>query len=153
PRADQLVVGRALSKKPEERYPSCVDFVRALQHLNAPPLHEAAASSAALTPSDPDLSTTQNLRVAQCPSTEDGPPPVDPPPTEKPTDLPITYEPPPPPPERPETTGDGVLVPTLVTGLGGLGRGVLQQLRKALRKRDPNEAWPHIRLLHVDTDP
>jgi hypothetical protein len=63
------------------------------------------------------------------------------------------YAPPPPPPERPETTGDGVLLPALVVGLGGLGKEVLQELRKALRKRGPNESWPHIRLLNLDTDP
>src|SRR5262249_36548775 len=63
------------------------------------------------------------------------------------------YVPPPPPPERPETTGNGVLMPALVVGLGGLGKEVLAELRKALRKRGPNESWPHIRLLNIDTDP
>jgi serine/threonine protein kinase len=60
---------------------------------------------------------------------------------------------PPPPPERPETTGDGVLFPALVVGLGGLGGQVLRQVRETLRKKGPTETWPHIRLLHLDTDP
>jgi eukaryotic-like serine/threonine-protein kinase len=172
PPTDQPVVGRALSKKPEERYPSCLDFVHALRQSNASALQEAAADSApaspAVTPITSPSPTTANLRAARCLSSEDGlatPRPGQPPVfsrvappvgqrlTKKPSDLCISFEPPPPSPERPETTGDGVLMPALVTGLGGLGREVLQQLRKSLRKRDPNEPWPHIRLLHVDTDP
>jgi serine/threonine protein kinase len=136
PATDQPVVGRALSKKPEQRYPSCLDFVRALQHANASALPVAAADSApvsvALPASNPLESQTPNLRIARRPQ---------------------LYEPPPPPPELSETTGDGILMPALVMGLGGLGREVLRQFRKALRKRGPDETWPHIRVLHVDTDP
>ncbi len=71
----------------------------------------------------------------------------------KPTDWSIKYVPPPPPPERPETSGEGVLFPALIVGLGGLGREVLQQFRKSLRKRGPVEEWPQIRLVSLDTDP
>jgi eukaryotic-like serine/threonine-protein kinase len=70
------------------------------------------------------------------------------------TAQPHAYVAPPPPPERPVTMGEGVLFPSLIVGLGGLGREVLHQLRKSLRKRGgTGETWPHIRLLHVDTDP
>jgi serine/threonine protein kinase len=172
PATDQPVVGRALSKKPEERYPSCLDFVRALWQPDASALEEtqadSAPTSAALTPIIAPDCTTLNLRVAQRLLSADGlaaprpgqapsfapvSPPAGQPPAEKPSDLCLSYEPPPPPPERPETTGDGVLMPALVMGLGGIGREVLQQFRKSLRGRGPNETWPHIRLLHVDTDP
>jgi serine/threonine protein kinase len=172
PSTDQPVVGRALSKKPEERYPSCLDFVRALRQSNVAALQEAASNSAptsaALTPSNLADPVTLNLRGTQCLSSEDDlaaprhgqrqtftpvPPPASQILPEKPSDLCMRYEPPPPPLERPETTGDGVLMPALVLGLGGLGREVLQQFRKSLRRRGPNETWPHIRLLHVDTDP
>jgi serine/threonine protein kinase len=138
PAPDRPVVGRALSKKAEERFPSCLDFVRALQRPDASVPQEAGAS---LTPGP-----AQALVVTP------GPLPASPPPSEKASEL-LKYEPPPPPPERPVMTGDGALMPALVVGLGGLGREVLQQLRKSLRKRGPNEAWPQIRLLHVDTDP
>jgi serine/threonine protein kinase len=168
PSTDRPVVGRALSKQPEQRHPSCLDFVRALRQSHVPARQEAAADSAptavALAPTSPPDPTTPNFRVARrlC-SAEPRPgqpsifTPVPSPasqlPAEKPSTLYVSYEPPPPPPERPETTGDGVLMPALVMGLGGLGREVLQQFRKSLRKRGPNETWPHIRLLYVDTDP
>ncbi len=172
PPSDQPVVGRALAKKPEERYPSCLDFVRALRQSIASALQESAPAPSRPpptgTPINPPNLTTANLHEARRMPSEDGlitpragKPPVFTPValladqqlTKKPSDLCISYEPPPPSPERPETTGDGVLMPALVTGLGGLGREVLQKFRKSLRKRDPNEPWPHIRLLHVDTDP
>src|SRR5439155_25736330 len=54
---------------------------------------------------------------------------------------------------RPERTGDGVLVPAVVIGLGGIGRVVLQGLRRAIAERfGPPERLPHLRLLYVDTD-
>jgi serine/threonine protein kinase len=171
PATDRPVVGRAMSKKPEDRYPTCLDFVRALGQSGAtalPEMADSAPASAVATPTNPQPSTTSNLRVARPLTSEDGstaprpgqprivasvPTPEGPAPTEKPSNLYVRCEPPPPPPERPETTGDGVLMPALVMGLGGLGIEVLQQFRKSLRKRGPNEAWPQIRLLHVDTDP
>jgi serine/threonine protein kinase len=178
PSTDRPVVGRALSKKPDERYPSCLDFVRALRQSDTSALQEAA-ESAAVTPINPQDRATWNLRVVRQPSSEDSEavprngqlpplplsptdeggdaegvrPPAGQPSAVKTSDLWINYEAPPPPPERPETTGDGVLFPALVMGLGGLGREVLQEFRKSLRRRGPNETWPHIRLLHVDTDP
>jgi serine/threonine protein kinase len=171
PSMDQPVVRRALSKKPEERYPSCLDFVRALPRSGQSAPQEAAADVpsawAPVPPIDPADSMTPRLRGTQRRSSEDGvaapqlwQPPISSSvaphaaksPTEKESDSCMSYGSPLPPPERPETTGDGVLMPALVVGLGGLGREVLQQFRKSLRKRDPNETWPQIRLLHVDTD-
>ncbi len=172
PAADQPAVARALSKNPEHRYPTCLDFVYALRRSATPAPQGAMASAmpvpAPLAPVDPAISMTPNLRGARSRPKEDGPaaprgeqppalaggaPAAHKPSSENASDSCIHYAPPPPPPERPEMTGDGVLVPALVVGLGGLGREVLQQFRKALRKRAPNEAWPQIRLLHVDTDP
>ena len=65
-------------------------------------------------------------------------------------------QPPPQParPSRPEQQGDGVLFPTLVIGIGHLGLNVLGQLRRTLQDRcGPLASLPHIRLLHLDTDP
>ena len=51
-------------------------------------------------------------------------------------------------------TGDGVLFPALVIGLGGLGLQVLQQLRANLHDRcGPADFLPQLRLLYIDTDP
>ncbi len=51
PEADRPVVARALSKDPEKRFPSCLDFIRALRH-------EVAVSAAPSTPAAPDLTAT-----------------------------------------------------------------------------------------------
>jgi hypothetical protein len=168
PERDRPVVGRALAKVPDERYPSCLEFVRALQQSSAGvPEADAAPPLLALTPINPADRETANVRTARCLSGAEVlaapqagqaaratpfPLPAEPTPAEKPTEVCVPYVPPPPPPERPETTGDGVLLPALVVGLGGLGGEVLKQFRKSLRRRGPNETWPQIRLLHVDTD-
>src|SRR5262249_31685343 len=50
--------------------------------------------------------------------------------------------------------GQGVLVPALVIGLGGVGLQVLKRFRGLLcRQLGARDAAPHVRLLHLDTDP
>ncbi|MFO0936195.1 MAG: tubulin-like doman-containing protein [Gemmataceae bacterium] len=52
-----------------------------------------------------------------------------------------------------EIVGDGVLFPTLIVGVGGHGRLVLQRLRQMLRTEFGSlDAVPHIRFLFIDTD-
>jgi serine/threonine protein kinase len=182
PAADQPVVARALSKNPSDRFASCLEFVRALCQSSggdaavlereatpaAPPTVETIAErpDILVTPLEPAPSSFGRLGVKQTPdivsvptsAADDGLKTTMNRPTslEKPgardTEV-IAYVPPPPPPECPETTGDGVMMPALVIGLGGLGSEVLQEFRKSLRKRDASEIWPHIRLLNIDTDP
>jgi len=166
-------VGRALSKKPEERYPSWSGFRACLARIRRVRNEEhggrSGAGIAGIAAPDTIHPTNETPigrethaadehglaapRRAESPIGVSALPPEPKPAGEKAAEPSIKYEPPPPPPERPETTGDGVLVPALVVGLGGLGREVLQQFRKALRKRGQSETWPHIRLLNVDTDP
>jgi serine/threonine protein kinase len=181
PVGDQAVVARALAKKPEERHPSCMDFVLALRRAGeSAPLGEGdSLPTPARGARDEPVSATQTTQMLRGPARDLAPAPGSPesdtpqagtprtPPDETPirqkspgsntfeaTSPSLKHATPPPPPERPETTGQGVLFPSLIVGLGGLGREVLQQLRKSLRKRGgPSETWPHIRLLHVDTDP
>jgi eukaryotic-like serine/threonine-protein kinase len=184
PTADQPAVARALSKKPEDRFASCQDFVQALfragasstslENGTAParPLAESIVEKPGPVPTplwvEPVGMPTLLTRIGGRPTPGFAYPPT--PPGEhpvfatmdrepskkksvgKPTDL-VDYVPPPSPPERTETTGDGILLPAFVVGLGGLGRDVLQEFRKSLRKRGPAEPWPHIRLLNIDTDP
>lgn len=170
PPGDRPIIARALAKKPEDRYPKCLDLIQALYrstaamtpasqagsgtsaaHSNLPPATvpkpAAAATPAApaparlvTTPGDLPLFSTPPAPLAKAPPAE----PV----------APVKrYVPPPPPPEKPETTGPGVVVPAVVLGLGGLGREVLEEFRKSLRKRGKIEDWPHLRLLNIDTDP
>src|SRR5262249_48480796 len=120
------VIARALSKRPEDRFPSCGDLVQAL--WDAAPTVRSSPSSArirlpgAATPvphadgtpaypgSKPDTSAP-TIVVPHRPlkgAAPDSPAPAPQPET-------------PPPPERAEVTSDGVLLPALVIGLGAAG--------------------------------
>jgi serine/threonine protein kinase len=156
PVTDQPAVRKALAKKPEERHAGCMDFVQALRRAGESGVVVdvvPAASLAARDGDDPNAATLP-ARPFRTQSTNGSAPGSA---SDTPTDKPQTYTEPaptPPPPEQPETIGPGVLFPAVVLGVGGLAREVQQHLRQALRKRGgPAETWPHIRLLHLDTDP
>jgi hypothetical protein len=150
PPDDREAVGRALAKKPEDRHPSCAAFIAALRGTAAglaraptvtprppsPPRAESDAVQGAA-PSAVTL-PTRPLRPAAAPAT-----PV----------VATAAPEPAPPEERPEVTGDGVLFPAVVIGLGAAGREALRGLRKAISKRFGAEGLPHVRLLLLDTDP
>jgi hypothetical protein len=51
-----------------------------------------------------------------------------------------------------ERTGDGVLFPALVIGVGGTGLAVLTTLRRILLDRFRRPTLPHLRWLFIDTD-
>ena len=196
---DRPAIARALSKKPDDRFPSCGDFVRALRlgegaltpipstqedmaktatmgrksssGIAIPPEIRSEGRTAAARPTPPPMPREQmtqpwlgdrwdgssgpganggsgGLAVPRGNSgvyaLKDGKAPAA-------RQAPVT---PPPPAEKPEVTGEGVLFPALVIGLGGQGLGVLQHLRAALHKRCGSAAvLPHIRLLEIDTDP
>ncbi len=198
PPGDQAAVVRALAKKPDDRHPTCMDFVRALHRgggsrsaergswmSDLSPIGDPgdALLAPAFPPNNPNDTrglATPATPVLRRPSGEVAPTAdlagTETPPAEALPKTPLVHTPvrprapgsmifeggfqplkpptAPPPPERPETTDNGVLFPALVVGLGGLGREVLQEFRKSLSKRGgPTETWPHIRLLHLDTDP
>ena len=51
-------------------------------------------------------------------------------------------------------SGDGELFPALIVGVGSHGLAVLQRLRASLCERFGSlDSLPHLRLLHIDTDP
>jgi serine/threonine protein kinase len=148
---DQAAVARALAKKPEERHASCGDLVRALRR------GQGHASGAAQAPGADGESVRSSPSPAHGPATvllrkkgdgsRSGETKHDALPSAETNSKP-------PPPEPPEITGDGVLFPALVVGLGGVGLAVLRQLRTALHKRcGPAAALPHIHLLQLDSDP
>jgi serine/threonine protein kinase len=170
PPTDRPVVARALSRKPEERFASCVGFVQALAQAGA----STACPENGTAPEHSEAETAPEVQLSEKPTSVIRPqgkktlsgvqPSIPPeehpafatpnskPAAGKPSGRSTDYLPLPPPPDRPETTGDGILVPALVVGLGGLGRRVLQEFRSSLRKRGPAETWPNIRLLNIDTD-
>ncbi len=179
PAADRLAVGRALSKSPDQRFPSCQEFVRALRaDAAAPPVVPTRLTGVVATPpsgsqptNEADSEKTQgNPRYHQ---EQPAPAPEAAPSTPPPRDLPTPPVPvreagprtpclgPPTPvasprPARrePAVEGSGVLRPALVIGLGRLGLGVLRHFRNEIAEQfsDP-AALPHVRLLYIDTDP
>jgi hypothetical protein len=149
PPLDRDAIGRALAKNPEDRHSSCGNLVLALrrggQEQTSATLASAGGNSGsrAETPSR-KRSATALPAGARLEGSAAAAPCL----TPDPSPLAASA------PERPEVTGDGVLFPALVVGLGGLGLDTVRQLRKALRQRyGPAATFPHIRLLQVDTDP
>ena len=133
PPGDRQAIARALAKSPEDRYPSCGDLVQALRRGGREKAIAVAASTGGNSGSPADTTSRRHSATA-CRIEVDPSPPT--------------------PPKRPEVTGDGVLFPVLVVGLGGLGLDIVRQLRKTLRQRyGPAATFPHIRLLQIDTDP
>ncbi|MCI0641474.1 MAG: protein kinase [Gemmataceae bacterium] len=135
PACDRDALTRALSKKPEERFPSCREFVFALRHgsvtppatgkstgvLPAAPVRAAPALVPTYTPPPSTLFSTQETATA---------------------------------PKRTRIEGEGVLFPALIIGLGAAGQNIVRQLRKSLHKRcGPLDALPNLRFLLIDTDP
>jgi hypothetical protein len=171
PPAEQPVIGRALAKKPDDRYPCCRDLVKALRAAE-----QAASGGGARPPSDPfgfsgefnslgmplglagpaDQDETGPSNSATCAATASlrGRPDSHPGLTQsvrpiKVDSLDATVRKAP-----PEAHGDGALFPALVIGLGQLGMSVLQAVREHLTTRVGSPLlMQHLRLLLVDTDP
>jgi serine/threonine protein kinase len=158
PDCDQPIIGRSLSKKPEDRFPSCTDMVQALKRAG---LGLSLLKKDAATPPPAPKPVAAAPSPAAPAMTMAGPIPAVPPgSTTMPPgsmtmslsvsmlrkDMPI--------PPRQEITGDGLLMPALVIGVGGLGLKVLRQLRRGLTERcGPPAMIPHIQLLYLETDP
>lgn len=149
PPNDRPALLRALSKRPEDRWPSVSAFVRAIGGGGSgSSLHQRPVIST------PDVDTPQV-----------SPPPVDP----RSVYVPVS----PPPfadvetpgraagafgpiftPAPPELTGPGPLQPAVVIGLGQAGLRVIQRLRFDLTERfGPPDMTPAVRTLYIDTDP
>jgi serine/threonine protein kinase len=163
PPQDQSIIGRALAKSPDERFPSCGTLVRALREGRTDGATVAKIPEPAPPPPRPIKPPSGTYDV---PRTIPGKPPfaahVSPPPTPSPTPerRPIVEEPPPQPQPiptltaPPEITGDGELFPALVIGVGQMGLSVLQQLRQMVQENFGSpSSLPNVGLLYLDTDP
>jgi serine/threonine protein kinase len=161
PEADRPIVGRALSKNPDDRFPSCTAFVRTLAGRPAPGESNGSApdlvvrARANRTAHDVDL-TPPSPRRGGTPTPVVGTPrpanrldrvaaasrpnlTLDDSHAASPTDV------------RP---GAGVLRPTVLIGVGSFGRRALQEVRCRLTDRVGDVALaPSFRFLYVDVDP
>jgi serine/threonine protein kinase len=155
PSYDRPALTRALSKKPEDRWPNVSSFVKALRDAGA--ITGRSGVAAMFVVRSPSGDSTANLGLQQPksdPVIHGGVSPSDP-------DTPLpkvladaeilqpVFTPAP-----PEVSGDGPLRPALVIGVGQAGLRVLQRLRYDLAERyGPPEYTPLVRTLFIDTDP
>lgn len=159
PVADRPVIGRALAKVPDQRFPTCREMVTQLlkaavdtpappaalgkpgtngsRRADAPPAHFPDGDD----PDDARLLVMDTLIAAEMPRLT---PPSRPRPKPK-------VRPPVVPPQQ--FAGTVRLRPTLFVGVGGLAGSALRGLRQRLHRQFGDlEQVPIFRLLHIDTD-
>jgi serine/threonine protein kinase len=168
PAADQPIIARALAKSPDARYPTCTDLVRALVAAGAPaavevvaaetdlqvPSGAATALEAPPQPDPPPTAVTPTVNAPPGSSSSAVTPSTDGQATRRPrhqAGAPQAARAPGAP--GAVATGEGVLFPALVVGVGGTGLAVLRRLRTALHALVPHSrALGHLRFLYLDTD-
>ncbi|MCE9532024.1 MAG: protein kinase, partial [Planctomycetes bacterium] len=162
PPADRAVVGRALSKKPDDRFPSCMQFIRALHQAGNDAIGGAFPGTSPQSPVGRMETPAGNMSTAY---TRSAPfPPVEEPPETPRTELrfkrdesqvsspaielaPVRETP-------PEVTGAGALVPAVIVGIGQLGIDVVRKFRRQVVDRYGSfERLSNLRLICIDTDP
>lgn len=166
PPSDREAIGRALAKNPDERFPTCMDLIKTLRAagLEMSRAVSRGAPAAKAGPMLPPLPQTDERPGVENPSVGypslpalDGAKPAVIPTgqtqyiqaDEKGSDHRLNL-----PPARQELEGDGVLFPSLVIGLGGLGLGVLKRYVEKMYERFDQAGLPDcLRVLHIDTDP
>jgi hypothetical protein len=148
PEADKPAVARALAKDPNQRYPNCLAFVRALvgggrsegggtgprsiSNLSLAELQLEKLGPSDAEPGDGLMATSLPASVIEAALAAEGDP-----------SLGATI------------SGEvGVLRPTLLIGVGGLGRRALIEVRTRLLDRFGDLAQvPAVRFLYIDSDP
>jgi hypothetical protein len=149
PEAERPIVARALAKDPAKRFPTCLTFVRALfsaQGRSRPATMGPEPVAAALDKPSRVLADTLEdiqleLDMAQASEEETPSPPEEP---EELSRLGITMA-------QPQS---GALRPTVIVGVGSLGRRALLELRSRFIDRlgDLNKI-PLLRFVYLETDP
>ena len=152
--ADREAVARALSKNPEERFPSCTAFVRALSGLTATPLPRGSGVTVAGPRTIPEGDFGLDVTQSTPPERKSAATPVEIPASlldrmvaagamHQSGSLSVSFRP-----------DEGVLRPAILIGVGSFGRRALHQIRCRLLDRVGSlAAVPCIRFLAVDTDP
>ncbi len=161
PANERSALAKALSKKPEDRFPNVSSMVRAIREGSsvAVPIRMAAVAatvgggSTGYDPYTPcgdagDVSQATSFAFgvdAGCCEMLDQ--------TPYPRGVAETSAPP----ERlapPEQTGPGPIRPAVVIGLGYTGLQIVQRLRRSLEERFGSmDCLPHVRLIGIDSDP
>lgn len=155
--SERSIIVRGLAKKPEDRFPTCLQMIKALQQLGT-----ASASAATGTHAGPVVRTEMpHGRLPGETRFESAAPPPETPRTEfrlrqdvggsvnsvSAEFMPQRVAP-------PEVTGDGPIFPAIVVGLGQTGLLALQRLRNEVHDSvGPLEKLPSLRLNYIDTDP
>ncbi len=157
PEGDRAAVGRALAKNPEDRFPSCVAFVRALggatlrADVQTGAIPAATAVRAGRPATTPDLGAGTGTTSVPVPTLQRKTPLTIPsglldrlpPYLHQTMSLSVSF--------RPE---EGVLRPAILIGIGSFGRRALTQVRGRLLDRVGEPALvPCFRFLHLDADP
>jgi serine/threonine protein kinase len=163
PLSDRPTVARGLAKKPEERFPSCLHFVRSLYQASGDPFGgNATSGNYTGLRSETPLGTWNTLpplppmnAPAQLVSAA---PPQETPKTElrmrmgdaavvsNESPMPVRITP-------PELTGSGAILPAVVIAVGQLGLEVLQQFRQQVTERFGTlDRIPSLKVVFIDTD-
>jgi serine/threonine protein kinase len=181
PERDRAAIGRALSKKPDERFECCSDLVHALKiSVSDKPAPKKPAPVDIVEPEHDDESssdssshiesqdaghvvhdrerqnTTRLRRKRAAPETQAAPRPDEDTPREQPEALSIPMD------EVPSgssataectfTPSSPILMPAVIIGIGGMGIQVLRCLKRAMAAQTHGAALPHLRFLAVDCD-
>ncbi|MBY0228783.1 MAG: protein kinase, partial [Gemmataceae bacterium] len=172
PASERGPVSRALAKTPDDRFPSCREFVAALRGAGSAPAPVPLAAPSSLLPDEPETVRpavpTPGPIVAPVPIPPTWqnvtPPPSSGPPTANirlPIQAPPSLQAPRPArapeparPAPPEATGPGCLFPAVLLGLGQTGLSLLQRTRDLLEAHAaPLHQLSCVRSLLLDADP
>lgn len=173
PVADRPMLARALSKKPEDRYPSVAAFINAIRAgtpaaVRSPAMAFAGSSSdsgSSISFGDTGTGTGSGDPIFRS-SFDSNPPPTGTPGVDQSTGLHFLNSAPSFDPTvtsfggignektaPPEKTGPGTIRPAIVIGLGHTGQQILRRFRKRLtRDYGQPDALPAFRSILIDTD-
>jgi hypothetical protein len=159
PEGDRPLVARALSKRPDDRFPNCMDFIRGLVRSSGRNTVIVGSAAVIETPPPSVVQTALTRPVGFGEGRRSGALRVTPRGSTAPSSVSrLAYSPTGPAtcrntlPAAGLASQTGTLFPVVVIGVGGAGGEIVGRLHRALRRRFGPAALPHLRLLAVDTD-
>jgi serine/threonine protein kinase len=160
PSPDREAVARALAKKPEDRFTTCMEFIQAVKGELPVATRPSSLPSAEPVRIEDDTASLTNTATRPIARARPSSLPALVTPRSKGSTIgpkaartPVAGAAATPRPAAPvEQTGDGVLFPAVVIGVGATGLRVLSNLRRLIYERFGRSTLPHLRWLFVDTD-